>query len=85
MFDYDLCDAAEGVISLCEQAKWKRVYMIASDTSDEGTLGDAVYAAVTTKTNISVTTYVKDGVTINLSLNDIQAIYSKVKLEARSK
>lgn len=59
--------------------------MIASDTSDEGTLGDAVYTAVTTKTNITVTTYIKDGVTINLSMNDIKTIYNKVKQEARSK
>jgi dihydroxyacetone kinase DhaKLM complex PTS-EIIA-like component DhaM len=80
-----VCDVAEGVVSLCEQAKWKRVYIIASDTSDEGTLGDAVYTAITTKTNITVTTYSKDGITVNYSMDGIKAIFDKVKLEARSK
>jgi len=82
---FSLCSSAGGVISLCNLANWKIVYMIASDTSDEGTLGDAVHAAIKSSTNITVTTYTKDGVEPGISQNDITTIYTKVKQEARSK
>ena len=76
---------AEGVISLCNLAKWTRVYIIASDTADEGTLGDAVHTAITSSTNITVTTYTKDGVEPGASQDALTTILTKVKQEARSK
>ena len=74
---------AEGVGYLCQLAKWQLVYLISSDTSDEGTLGDAVDSVLSTTTNITIARYTNK-VAVNPTSQAIKDILTTVKQEARS-
>lgn len=70
-------------MQLCQLLRWRRVFIISSNTPDDGTLGTAVYNTIEANGNFTVTRYV-DKVDLAPSISAIEAIFIKVKKEARS-
>ena len=75
---------ANGVVQLCQLLHWRRVFIISSNNVDEDTLGAAVFSTIESNANFTVTSYVNK-VDLSPSISAIEAIFTKVKKEARSR
>ena len=70
---------------MCNLFKWGLVFIISTDSQDEGELGNAINSQFIAAPNITVARYMSN-VPKNPSVNYIEnTVYAKVKEEARSK